>query len=138
VTSTATTGKIEVQPGGSLDVEGASTKAINASQAGVIRICGAKVGSLKITGGTGPVTIGDSEGCAANSGSGATLTGNTGGVSVVGNTFKGSVKVTGNSGGVTVTNNTVSKNLTVTGNSGTVVDQPNTVGGKTKAQARRK
>jgi hypothetical protein len=137
VTSTATTGKIEVQPGGSLDVEGASTKAINATGAGVIRICGAKVGSLKITGSTGPVTIGDSEGCAANSASGATLKGNTGGVTVIGNTFKGAVKVTGNSGGVTVTNNTVSKGLTVTGNTGTVVDQPNTVGGKTKVQARR-
>ena len=137
VTSTATTGTIEVQPGGSLDVEGASTKAIKANGAGVIRICGAKVGSLKISGTTGPVTIGDGEGCAASSASGATITNNTGGVTVVGSTFKGAVKVTGNSGGVTVTNNTVSKSLTVTGNSGTVVDQPNTVGGKTKTQARK-
>ena len=137
LTSTATTSTIEVQPGGSLDVEGASTKAIKATGANVLRICGAKVGSLKISGSTGPVTIGDGAGCGANSGSAATLTGNEGGVTVVGNTFKGAVKVTGNSGGVTVTNNTVSKSLTVTGNSGTVVDQPNTVGGKTKTQARK-
>ena len=98
-------------------------KAIKASRAGVMRICGAKVGALKITGSTGPVTIGDGEGCAGQQLlAGATLTGNTGGVSVIGNTFKGTVKVTGNSGGTTVTNNTVGKNLTVTGNSGTVVD----------------
>jgi hypothetical protein len=139
VTSTATTATIEVQPGGSLDVEGASTKAIKASGASVIRICGAKVGTLNISGSTGPVTIGDGAGCAGNSGSaGAILSSNTGGVSIVANTFKGSVKVTGNSGGVTVTNNTVGKNLTVSGNTGSVVDTPNTVGGKTKAQARRK
>jgi hypothetical protein len=138
LTATANTAVIEVQPGGSLDVEGATTKGIKASNAGVIRICGAKVGALKIVGGTGPVTIGDGAGCAANSGVGATVSHNTGGVSVVANTFKGSVKVTANSGGVTVTNNTVGKNLTVTGNTGTVVDTPNSVGGKTKAQARRK
>ncbi len=137
LTSTATTGTIEVQPGGSLDVEGASTKSINANGAGVMRICGAKIGSLTISGTTGPVTIGDGKGCAANSASSAKLSGNKGGVTVVGNTFKGTVKVTGNSGGATVTNNTVSKSLTVTGNSGTVVDQPNTVGGKAKVQARR-
>ena len=41
-----------------------------------------------------------------------TLKGNTGGVTLVGNTIKGSVKVTGNSGGTTVTGNTIAKNLT--------------------------
>jgi lysophospholipase L1-like esterase len=138
VTATAKTGVIEVQPGGSLDVEGASTKGIKANKAGVIRLCGAKVGPLKIIDTTGPVTIGDGAGCAANSGAGATVQSNIGGVSVVGNTFKGSVKVTVNSGGATVTNNTVGKNLMVTGNSGTVVDTPNSVGGTTKAQAKRR
>jgi hypothetical protein len=138
VTATAKTGVIEVQPGGSLDVEGASTRGIKANKAGVIRLCGAKVGPLKIIDTTGPVTIGDGAGCAANSGAGATVQSNIDGVSVVGNTFKGSVKVTVNSGGATVTNNTVSQNLTVTGNSGTVVDTPNSVGGTTKAQAKRR
>ncbi|MHB8242407.1 MAG: acetylxylan esterase [Solirubrobacteraceae bacterium] len=136
LTATAQTNAIEVQSGGSLDVEGATTKGIKASGASVIRICGAHVGALKLTGGTGAVTIGDGEGCAGNTDSaGATLTGNTDGVTVIGNSFKGSVKVAGNSGGVTVTGNTIAKNLTVTGNSGTVVDSPNSVGGKTKAQA---
>ncbi|HUA74758.1 MAG TPA: alpha/beta hydrolase domain-containing protein [Solirubrobacteraceae bacterium] len=135
LTSTAKANAIEVQPGGSLDVEGATVKGVKASKAGVIRICGAKAGSIKVSGSTGPVVLGDSEGCAGSSYSaGASITNNTGGVSVVGDAFKGSVKVTGNSGGTTVTGNTVGKNLTVTGNSGAVVDQPNTVGGKTKVQ----
>jgi hypothetical protein len=139
IASTAHTHVIEVQEGGSLDVEGATTTAIKASNAGVITICGAKVGAVKATGGSGPVTLGDGAGCAGNSSSGTvTLTGNTGGLSVVGNTVKGNVKVTGNAGGTTVTGNTIAKNLTVTGNSPTVVDTPNSVGGKTKAQARRK
>jgi hypothetical protein len=138
LTSTAKAGAVEVQPGGSLDIEGASTKGIKASKAGVLRICGATVATLKAVGGTGPVTIGDSEGCSPNTISkGVTLSGNTDGVSLVGNTVKGNAKVTGNSGGTTVTGNTIAKNLTVTGNSGTVVDTPNSVGGKTKAQARR-
>jgi Acetyl xylan esterase (AXE1) len=139
LTSTAQTNAIEVQSGGSLDVEGATTKGIKASKAAVLRICGAHVGSINASGGTGSVTIGDGEGCAANTGSaGVKLTGNTDGVTVIGNSFKGAVKVTGNSGGVTVTGNTIAKSLTVTGNSGTVVDQPNTVAGKTKVQARKR
>ncbi len=139
LTSTAVVAQVEVEPGGSLDVEGATTKGIKASGAGVLRICGAKVGSIKASGSTGPVVIGDGEGCSGSSSSaGAVLQGNKAGVTVVGNSFKGSVKVTGNSGGVTVTGNTITKNLTVSGNSGTVVDTPNTVGGKTKAQARRR
>ncbi len=138
LTSTAKANAIEVQSGGSLDVEGASTRGIKATGASVLRICGAKVGAIKATGSTGGVTIGDGEGCSGNTSSGgAVLTGNTGGVTVIGNSFKGTVKVTGNSGGVTVTGNTIAKNLTVTGNSGTVVDAPNTVGGKAKTQARR-
>jgi hypothetical protein len=139
LTSTAQTNAIEVQSGGSLDVEGATTKGIKASKAAVLRICGAHVGAIKAVGGTGAVTIGDGEGCAGSTVSaGAILQGNTDGVTVIGDSFKGSVKITGNSGGVTVTGNTIAKSLTVTGNSGTVVDQPNTVGGKSKVQARKR
>jgi hypothetical protein len=137
LTSTAQTNAIEVQQGGALDVEGAKTTTINASKASVIRICGAKVGAVKIAGSTGPVVLGDNEGCSPSSfAAGGVLQGNTDGVTVIGDTFKGSLTVTGNAGGTTVTGNTVSKNLTVTGNSGTVVDTPNTVGGKAKTQAR--
>lgn len=139
LSSTAVVNQVEVEPGGSLDVEGASSKGIKASGAGVIRICAAKVGSIKVAGNTGPVVIGDSEGCSGSSSSaGAVLQNNKAGVSVVANTFKGSVKLTGNSGATTVTGNTITKNLTVSGNSGTVVDTPNTVGGKSKAQGRRR
>ena len=139
LTATAVTNAIEVQPGGSLDVEGAATKGIKASKAGVIRICGAKVGSLKVTASSGPVVLGDEAGCSPSSYSaGATLQGNTDGVTVIGDSFKGSVKVTGNAGGATVTHNTVGRNLTVTGNSGAVLDEPNTVSGKTKLQGRRR
>jgi hypothetical protein len=138
LTSTAQANGIEVQAGGSLDVEGATTKAIKASGASVIRVCGAKVASIKVAGSSGPVVLGDSEGCAPSSYSaGAVLTGNTAGVTVIGDSFKGSVKVTGNAGGATVTGNTIAKSLTVTGNTGTVLDAPNTVGGKTKTQARK-
>lgn len=116
LTSTAKTSQIEVQSGGSLDIEGAQTKAIKASGASVIRICAAKVtAAIKIVSSSGPVTIGDGEACAAN-------------------TIAGALRVTGGSGGTTVTNNKVSKGLTVTGNSGEVLDSPNTVGGKSKVQ----
>jgi hypothetical protein len=135
LTSTAQVHAIEVQSGGSLDVEGASTKGIKASGANVIRICGASIGgAVKIVASSGSVTIGDGAECAANTIKGVTLQGNTGGVDVVGNTINGNLKVTGGSGGTTVTHNTVSKTLTVSGNSGDVVDSPNTVGKKSKVQ----
>jgi hypothetical protein len=139
LTSTAKANAIEVQSGGSLDVEGASTKAIKASGASVIRICGAKTGGVKVSGSSGPVVLGDAEGCAGNTIAvgGVNLSANTAGVSVVANKVGGAVKVANNAGGATVTGNTIAKNLTVSGNSGTVVDAPNTVGGKSKLQAKR-
>ena len=136
LTATARTAQIEVQPGGALDVEGATTEGIKASKATAIRICGAKVGLVTVTGSTGQTVLGDSEGCAGSSYSaGATLEANTRGVSVVGNTFKGNVKVASNYGGTTtVTGNTIGGNLTVIANNKPVVDKPNTVAGKSKLQ----
>ncbi|HEX8714361.1 MAG TPA: hypothetical protein VF706_02240, partial [Solirubrobacteraceae bacterium] len=97
------------------------------------------VGAVKIVGSSGPVVLGDEAGCSPSGfAAGATLQSDAGGVTVVGDSFKGSVKVTGDSGGLTLTGNTIARNLTVTGNSGTVVDSPNTVGGKTKVQSRKK
>jgi hypothetical protein len=137
LTATAKASAIEVQPGGSLDVEGATTRGIKAIRAGVIRVCGAKTGSLKVSETTGPVTIGDGKGCAGNADSaGAVIARNAGGVSVVDNSFVGTLKVVNNAGGTAVTGNTIGKNLIVMGNTGTVVDQPNTVGEKVKVQAR--
>jgi hypothetical protein len=135
LTSTAVTAAVEVQQGGSLDVEGATTKAIKALKAGVIRICGAKTGALNITRSSGPVTIGDGGSCAGSSISGA-LTANTNhdGVSVIENTVKSAAKVEGNLGGTTVTTNTIGTNLTVLGNGAPTTDKPNTVGGTSKLQ----
>jgi hypothetical protein len=138
LTSTAKTAAIEVQPQGSLDVEGAKTAAIKATEAGVLRICGATVSSVKVIASSGPVVIGDNEGCAPSSfTAGANLQQNADGVSVIGNSFGGSVKAIGNAGVVTVTGNTIGKDLTVKSNTGTVTDQPNAVAGKSKLQAKK-
>lgn len=138
VAASAVVKAIQVEPGGALDVEGASVGGIKSSGASVVRVCGATLkGASKIAGSTGPVTVGD-EGCAPNTfGSGLTLTGNTGGVTVVGNSIHAKLTVKGGSGGTVVTGNTIGKALTVTGNSGEVIDTPNTVAGKSTIQARR-
>ncbi len=135
----ATTGVVEVQPGGSLDVNAASVKTIKSNGAIVLRVCGAKVGSLNVAASTGPVVLGDGEGCSPSAfGKAVTLNGDTGGVSLVGNTITGVTKVLNGAGTTIVQNNTIGKSLTVTGNSGEVVDTPNTVAGKAKVQARRR
>jgi hypothetical protein len=135
----AKAGGVEVRPGGALDVNGASTKAIKSSGATVIRICGATgAGGVKIIGSTGQVVLGDGAGCAASSFAHAvTLTTDTGGQTVVGETIGAKLAVTGGSGGTTVTNNTITKGLLVSGNAGEVIDTPNTVGGRSKIQSRR-
>lgn len=138
LTATAVANAIEVQSGGSLDVEGATAKGVKASGANVIRICGAKVGAVKVLSSTGPVLLGDGEGCSPSSfTAGVTLQGNAASVTLVGGSIEGTVKASGNSGAVTLTHNTIAKNLLVSGNTGTVLDAPNTVGGKTKVQARK-
>jgi hypothetical protein len=135
----AKAGGVEVRPGGALDVNGASTKAIKSSGATVVRICGATVtGGVKIIGSTGQVVLGDGASCAASSFAHAvTLTGNTGGQTVVGETIGAKLAVTGGAGGTTITNNTIIKGLLVSGNTGEVIDTPNTVGGRSKIQSRR-
>lgn len=90
--------------------------------------------AIKASNGTGGVVIRDGGGCAPSSVRSLTLTGNAGGVSVVGDSVGGAVRVVGNSGGVTVTGNTISGSLTVLENLGTVLDTPNKAGGKTKLQ----
>ena len=134
---TAKVNGVEVQSGGSLEVNGATTKAIRSSGASVIRICGAAVnGAVKIVGSTGQVVLGEpGESCGPNSFAHAgTLQGNGDGQKVIGNTFTGKLLVTGGSGGTVVTGNTIGKGLTVTGNAGEVADSPNTVAGKSKLQ----
>ena len=82
LTSTAVANGIEVQEGGSLDVEGATTKTITAIKAGVIRICGAKTGALKIQRSSGSVTIGDGGSCTGSNIKSAIVYTNHDGVSV--------------------------------------------------------
>jgi hypothetical protein len=139
LTPTAKANGVEVQSGGELDVNGASTKAVKASGANSISLCGATVsGGLKIVGTSGSVVIGDGESCAGSKfAHGGVLQGNTGGQKVIGNTFAARLSVTGGSGGTVVTGNSVGKALTVTGNSGEVIDTPNTVAGRSKLQGKR-
>jgi hypothetical protein len=137
LTSTAKAKAIEVQFGGALDVEGASTGGIKASGASQIRICAAAAsGAGKLTSTSGSVVVGDEAGCGGSSfKSGLTVTAGSGTVTVIGDELGAKLTVTHNSGSATtVTHNTVGKALTVTGNSGTVSDMPNSVKGKTKVQ----
>jgi hypothetical protein len=137
LTSTAKAKAIEVQSGGALDVEGASTGGIKANGASQIRICAATVsGASKLTGTSGSVVVGDEAGCGGSSfKSGLTVTAGSGTVTVIGDQLGAKLTVTHNSGSATtVTHNTVAKALTVTGNSPTVIDTPNSVKGKTKVQ----
>jgi len=137
LSATAKAKAIEVQSGGALDIEGASTGGIKASGASTIRVCGASInGASKITGTSDAVVIGDEAGCAGSSfKSGLTLSANADTVAVEGNQLGAKLTVTHDTGdATTVTHNTVGKALTVTANSGTVIDTPNAVKGKTKVQ----
>jgi len=131
-------GAVKVQPGGALDVEGATLDAgLTASSPALVRACGATVkGVLKVSGSPAAVVLGEgSSECPANTIDGnATIKANKAGVTVEHDTFGASLTVTGNSGGAAVTNNKIAKNLTVTGNSGSVTVSSNAVGGKSKVQ----
>ncbi|HTZ85599.1 MAG TPA: hypothetical protein VMB05_02930 [Solirubrobacteraceae bacterium] len=139
LTSTAKVNGVEVQSGGELDVNGASTKAIKSTGATSISVCGATVsGTLKIVGTSGSVVVGDGEACAASKfAHGGVLQGNTGGQKVIGNTFGARLSVTNGAGGTVVTGNTIAKALVVTGNTGEVTDTPNTVAGRSKIQGKK-
>jgi hypothetical protein len=127
---------IKVRSGGSLDLEGATTRAVNAAGVSSVRICGSTVaGAVQVSSSSEALILGDGAGCAPSRfEKGVSLRRNTGGVSVVGNTILGALRVSEGADGATVTNNTVGKTLTVLANSGEVTDRPNTVTGKSKLQ----
>jgi hypothetical protein len=131
-------GRVTIEPGGALDVEGARINGgLTANKATRLRVCGARVnGSGVASNGSGKVVIGEgTTGCPGNRINGPlTITGNSAGVQIIGNKVNGSLTVTGNAVGTTVTHNTITGNLTVTGNTGIVVDKPNTVLGKSEIQ----
>lgn len=94
-------GDIFVEPGASLNIEGASTRRmIVAASPEAIRICGSTVPGVRVRAATGFVLIGDpAHGCAANAVTGSIIAlGNTGGLVIVDNTVEGAVVAHGNSG----------------------------------------
>jgi X-Pro dipeptidyl-peptidase (S15 family) len=131
-------GAVKVQPGGALDVEGATLQSsLSANGAALVRVCGAMVhGKVKIAGSTGPLVIGEgTPSCQSNTLSAAlNVNNNKDGVLVDANSISGMVKVQNNTGGTTVTNNVINGGLTVTANAAPVTDTPNTVKGKSKLQ----
>jgi hypothetical protein len=131
-------GPVTVQPGGALDVEGATISgSLTAKEATLLRICDATVSSpLKAVNGSGSVVIGEGdEACGSSNLYGtSTLKGNKAGVLVDENAFFSALKVISNAGGTTVINNTIAGEFIVKGNSGTVVDTPNEAEGKVKIQ----
>ncbi|MGH2717887.1 MAG: beta strand repeat-containing protein [Actinomycetota bacterium] len=100
------TGAITVNPGGFLDIEGATVHgAISTNGAAGVRMCASTLsGPITIAKSTGLVVIGDDEGsppCAGNTISGAmSITANTAGVEFDHNTGTASVIITSNTGSV--------------------------------------
>jgi hypothetical protein len=120
-------GPLNVQAGGALDVEGATTGQVESSGAAAIRICGATTAKVMIGGTSALVVVGDDEG-------------RPGLPACAGNTIGGPASVSGSLGGVEFNGNVVSASLTITGNTGTTPDggtvdvSGNTVGGKISIQ----
>jgi hypothetical protein len=131
-------GPVTVQPGGALDVEGATISgSLTAKEATLLRVCDANVSStLKAIGGSGSVVIGEgNEACGSSNLHGtATVKANKAGVLIDENVFFSALKVLSNEGGTTVINNTIAGEFIVKGNTGTVLDTPNEAEGKVKIQ----
>jgi hexosaminidase len=136
-------GAVKVKAGGAIDVEGATLAGgLATSKATVVRVCGASLsGPVKVTGSSGPVTLGQAGECDASTFyANVVVQGNVGGVEIEGtplveeNMFHGSLTVSSNAGGTTVRNNSINGSLTVKGNTGTVIDTPNTLEGKSHIQ----
>jgi hypothetical protein len=102
---TVVQGSVTVEPGGSIDIEGARVSgSLNAKGAGVVKMCGAtQDGSLSVSSSGGPVIVGDDEGAPCS-----------------GNTIVGPVAITSNTSGVEFDYNSVNGPLTITGNTGSV------------------
>jgi hexosaminidase len=134
-------GAVTVRPGGSLRVESSTINgAITSTGASQLRLCGSTlVGAVKAQSSTGPVQIGDDDdGCAANTlRSGLTVTGNTGGYEVTGNTITGTTTISSNTSAdpgeeSEIKNNQVGSWLNCTGNAPPPTGGGNTAGsGKT-------
>ncbi len=151
-------GAINVQPGGSLDAEGAIViGAISFNNGVALRFCSTTViEALYASGATNPVVLGDgTSSCLGDEIAGlftvtnnlagvslqkaqmlaaVAITSNSGGVKFENNEAIALVAIKNNTGGTTVTSNTMLGALTVTGNAAPVVDHPNTVYGIAQLQ----
>jgi len=116
-------GEVTVDPNGKLSVRGSTiTGAVTlVSGFSEFEFCGSETvgGAISATGGTGPVTIGDTGagGCGANTIGGAvTLDTNQADVTLARNQIQEAVTGTGNVGGTTIAGNAIVGALTCTGN----------------------
>lgn len=107
-------GSIIVSNGASLDIENSKVSgSVSASAPRTLRVCGSTTGAITSAHATAFVLIGDpTNNCAANTVNGSiTLTYNTGGLVVIGNTVSGSFLATNNSG-----TSPLGQPVTITGN----------------------
>ncbi len=114
------TNGVTIRSGGSLWSGGSIAGDLTASGASAVTLCALSlVGSIMVTGSTGPVNIGGST-CPAHStntlSGSVSITHNIGGVTYVGNSVTGSVAITNNSGGFTYLGNSASGTVTVSTN----------------------
>jgi len=151
-------GPVTVQPGGSLQSQGAIIVGnVSVNNGVTLLICSTALGGILSSTGAqnlvvigngtssclGDILVGDVDLNANNAGvmvnqaagiGSFSLNSNSGGVSLINSALAGVVTVKQNSGGATVKSNCVLGSLTVTGNTGTVVDHPNNVVGNATLQ----
>ena len=114
------TGQVTVTAGASAIIRGAQLRGpLSANDAATLAVCGTAIdGAVEVTGATGPVLLGAGSTCAPDTLGGAvSLTGNTTGVLVVGNSIGGAVALTRNALAVVVAANTITGSLSCNGNS---------------------
>jgi hypothetical protein len=131
-------GPLTVNPGGALTISGSIILGpVQINGATSVEICGSAIfGPLNVNGTTGAVVVGNGGSCAGSILVGpVSLTGNTAGVSLVGDGIGGPTAITGNAGGVTVDNDAIAGSLTVTGNTGTITVSGNNVQGPSNIQS---
>ncbi|WP_018504815.1 Ig-like domain-containing protein [Parafrankia discariae] len=141
-------GAVNVEPGGALAVTGAEiVGTVSSSGASAFTLCQSSVsGGVTVQAGTGLVLIGsDHLPCAGNTIKGAlNVTGNTGGVQIIGNTTGGSLTVKDNGGNgpdpenpvPAVTTNQVGGSLSCSGNTPTLRQTANTAHGSRSGQCK--
>jgi hypothetical protein len=135
------TGPVKITAGAVVSIQASTLQGpLSASGAASVAVCGSTVrGPVSVSNATGLVLLGrasDSP-CGIDAiGGPVTLTGNTGGVLLTGNTISGPTSITGNSGGTVVAGNHINGPLSCSGNNPAPTDsgQPNTVNGPASGQ----